>query len=365
MADKNGMRCHAIAGILLATTAAAVAAPLYRVTDLHSTSAFWLTSNGTVITTNIQPGAGGGTSYSTIRNGHWGLLGLPKGASLLDVSDDGVLLARVGNQNLVQFPNGTRRTLKPAAGATKSIPLFVNDNGVAAGVAEYSTGTSMAIWKSSAATLSHTPVSAMMAFGSTGTAVLQIPHKTGQSPALAKDGLVTPLAGPTNLASFGNAINDHNTVAGYMADTKHGTSYGVIWSGKSMQKIAPLPGGQDVDLFGLNNNGVAVGYSTGHGLNAVVWDGKTLVDLNTRVSSISGTTSGVDLIAAWDVNDAGQILVQGTASYGTTFFLLTPTATAPTASSSARLANEVPEPTTMLAMTATVGAMVRRRSRRI
>lgn len=60
------------------------------------------------------------------------------------------------------------------------------------------------------------------------------------------------------------------------------------------------------------------------------------------------------------VNNAGQILVQGTAAYGT-FVLLTPIAT--TTTSLARTASDVPEPAEMIATVTGTGILVRRRSR--
>jgi len=92
--------------------------------------------------------------------------------------------------------------------------------------------------------------------------------------------------------------------------------------------VDPLPNGQSFsEAYGINDSGVVVGMSNGR---AFVWaQGTTIRDLNS-VTDSSG--AGWTLISANAVNDAGQIVGDGTYNGQNRAFLMAPVATSGTIS---------------------------------
>ena len=81
-------------------------------------------------------------------------------------------------------------------------------------------------------------------------------------------------------------------------------------------------GGTSSYAYGINNSGQVVGwaYTTGNAWHAFLYNGSTMIDLNTLIDPLSGWT----LRDAWDINDAGQIVGWGYNGRQYHAFLLTP-----------------------------------------
>jgi probable HAF family extracellular repeat protein len=114
-------------------------------------------------------------------------------------------------------------------------------------------------------------------------------------------------------SSSANALNDKGQVVGW-SGTKPGG--GALAFDPGAQAFV-VDGGQMVGLGGLgdagissasaiNNNGLIAGYAidAANGQRAVIWKNASIVDLNTLIPAGSGLT----LLAAYDINDAGQIV---------------------------------------------------------
>jgi probable HAF family extracellular repeat protein len=142
------------------------------------------------------------------------------------------------------------------------------------------------------------------------------------------------LAGTT--ASQGLAINDLGQVVGrsfYTTGTGVEVNSAFLYSGSTMVNLGY---GQ---AFGINNAGDVVGCDGSH---AFIYQNGTMIDLNTLIAPGSGWT----LSAAFAINDAGQIVGQGSFN-GNKAFLLTP----------------IPEPATVSLLAVGLGAMAMRRRR--
>jgi probable HAF family extracellular repeat protein len=123
--------------------------------------------------------------------------------------------------------------------------------------------------------------------------------------------------------SIGVGINASGQVAGYSYTTGNGL-HAFLYSGGSMADLGTLGGSTSVGL-GINTSGQVVGYSFVAGDSAqhafLYTPSAGMVDLNTLIPSGSGWT----LLAAYGINDAGQITGYGATLDGSTHaFLLSP-----------------------------------------
>jgi probable HAF family extracellular repeat protein len=133
------------------------------------------------------------------------------------------------------------------------------------------------------------------------------------------------LGGATNIAS---SINNLGQVVGGAQSPKDGTIHAFLWTrATGMQDFGAFPGAI-VTVPGccntLNNRGEMVGFAidgTTFNSRALVWQGKTPVDLNTLIPKGSPWY----LQAADSVNDFGEIVGQGLINGKVHAFVATPT----------------------------------------
>ena len=131
--------------------------------------------------------------------------------------------------------------------------------------------------------------------------------------------------GQTNLSkSFGWAINDADSIVGYLTDT-NGHSHAFIWSGGAVTDLGTL-GGHFSYALAVNSNNDAVGYSSVNladtTYHAFVRNYGAMRDLNILLDS---TGTGWFLTEARGINDLGQIVGIGSLSGIKHGFLLNPT----------------------------------------
>ena len=133
---------------------------------------------------------------------------------------------------------------------------------------------------------------------------------------------------PTDLGSFGGkksnvaaAINDLGEVVGTSDLPGDAADPAFLWTkhtgiqniGTVGGDLSALPGG----FGGINNNGQVVGQSCSGYLGsgncrAFLWQGKSMVDLNTLIPA----DSPLHLVIAFQINDAGEIAGLGQTSAG-------------------------------------------------
>ena len=126
------------------------------------------------------------------------------------------------------------------------------------------------------------------------------------------------LAGANYAEGF--AIN-RNGVATGASGTNGGTIYGFRYSAGIMHKL-PSRGGTQTYGYGINDNGLIVGYSndTSNVNHAVLIQGTTLTDLNTVIDPNAGWL----LTVAHSINNNGDIVGEGVYKGAVRGFLLTP-----------------------------------------
>lgn len=131
-----------------------------------------------------------------------------------------------------------------------------------------------------------------------------------------KDGSLIPL--PESCS--GNAINDHNQMAGSII-TEDIEFHAILWENGQLRDLGTL-GGDYSSADGINDQGFVVGLSAipeSDEFHAFIWNGE-LVDLNTRIPA----DSGWELTGAQDINETGQIAGIGMLNGVPHVFLLTP-----------------------------------------
>jgi probable HAF family extracellular repeat protein len=153
-----------------------------------------------------------------------------------------------------------------------------------------------------------------------GSGVLSAPTDLGNLP------------GGTN--SGAKAINSTGQVAGWSTTSLAPSGYhAFLWTSPGpMNDLGTLPNETSSHAYALNNAGQVqvVGSSDGsagnlYGVRATLWQNSTVIDLNSQLPKKSGWSL---LENAYGINDAGQIVGQGSLTSGASHaFLLTPIST--------------------------------------
>jgi probable HAF family extracellular repeat protein len=135
------------------------------------------------------------------------------------------------------------------------------------------------------------------------------------------EGVITDLGTlPGGTASFGRAINNRGEVA-CLSDTAGGAFHACLWRHGVMTDLGTI-GGTFSDSAGINNRRQIVGTSTvaGGQQHAYLFSKGKMTDLNELIPADSGWT----LVAATGINDAAEIVGNGTINGHAHAFLLTP-----------------------------------------
>jgi len=154
------------------------------------------------------------------------------------------------------------------------------------------------------------------------------------------NGATTLLNGLGGANSYARAVNAAGAVAG-QAQTASSALQAVIWSGSNPTALGSL-GGANSSAYAIDSQGHVAGtadLANNAGTAAFLYTGGNMYDLNALLLP----NSGWQLLAAYGMNDAGQIVGRGLYNGAEQAFLLTPQT--PSFEPAAAPA-EVPEPAT-------------------
>lgn len=270
---------------------------------------YGINNAGTVAGTTYVNGQAYGTVWSAS-----GIEVLGPGSYAMAINNLGEVVG--GNGSAFTDVNGIVQELETNSQVGWSAAYGVNDSGTVVGDGQLSNGTFQAlVWNAAGA---------MTMLGTLG--------------------------GPSSQAT---AVNDSGEVVGF-ASLANGYQNAFAWNGAAMVDLGTL--GLSSYAYGVNNSGEAVGYSylADGSQHAFLYDDGKMLDLNSLIPA----NSGWDLLAAYGINDAGQITGVGLQDGQLTAFLLTdPPPPAPGNPS------PVPEPNSIAVIVAlgVIGATARRR----
>ena len=139
---------------------------------------------------------------------------------------------------------------------------------------------------------------------------------------LWKDGSMQSLGTLGGSWSEGSAINDYGQITGVAYLPGDGEAHAFLWKNNRMKDLGRLANSGFSWGFGINNQGVVVGMNQDSAYvdRAVIVNGGPMQDLNGLIDA----GSGWQLDIAYGINDAGQIVGEGTIAGQTHAFLLTP-----------------------------------------
>lgn len=119
-------------------------------------------------------------------------------------------------------------------------------------------------------------------------------------------------------------INDEGTITGTLSRDGQRTFSSFIAHGDSLEELVGLPGFTTTAVAGLNNSESIVGIcwdEVGNEAAVAYLNGdRTPIDMNTLIDPIPG----VKLVRGIDINNAGQILVEGAGANGYSYYILSP-----------------------------------------
>jgi probable HAF family extracellular repeat protein len=142
-------------------------------------------------------------------------------------------------------------------------------------------------------------------------------------------GTPTDLGTLPGVANSGaKAINNSGQVAGWSNTPPPNQDHAILWSSGQINDLGALPNGSWSNADALNNSSQVqvVGSSSSQfsSSRAVLWQGGTVIDLNSQLPRKSGWSM---LELAYGINDAGQIVGEGQVAGSRHAFLMAPTST--------------------------------------
>lgn len=204
--------------------------------------------------------------------------------------------ARGVSQRAARWRDGAAELLGPDLAGRSSAAFAINDLGEVAGWAEFDTAAD-------GRTAEHA------AFWPAGTSTTAIDLGPGNA---------------ADVRSVAHAINNAKQIVGtsYGAD---GNRRAVLWADGAAASLAALTGDADSEAFGINARGEIVGTSYNHRCGtctakAVIWNGKTVIDLNALLPA----DSGWKLFEASAIDADGCIIGRGTLRGEPRYFMLLP-----------------------------------------
>ncbi len=332
-------------GFLLICAEFAAASPIYTVASLGGlvagpSTGYAINSSGTVAG-SAQNASGNQQAFVSTPSG---LQGLPSGSSTsyaYGINNSGTVVGTTysNGQAYGTIWSGSSTTQLGAG----SYAIAINNSGEVAG----GNGEAFVARNGQVQDLTTQPGfdwSAAYGINDAGTVVGdgQLTNGTFQAIVWSPDGgisLLGTFGGPNSQAT---GINDNGEVVGFASlPSGYENAFSVVDA--VMTDLGTL--GESSFAYGVNNNGEVVGYSylADGDQHAFLYNDGTMLDLNSLIPS----NSGWDLLAAYGINDVGQITGVGLYDGQLTAFLLTdPAGITPT-----------PEPSEMLVLVMALAGM--------
>lgn len=323
------------------------ALPIYQVTPVgpsgFTSTATAIGSAGAVVG-NYQLADGTWRAFLS-QNGQSTTLAMPQGALQTWATAVGANGQAGGYTDSLQAPQGLIWDNFGTAIATAgNYVKGLNDSGDAAGMAIGSDGAGYAFLTRNGQMISlgqpaggdWSSANAINALGA-AAGVAMASDGTFRAFSVSASGQVSLLATLGGANSYGNAISDQGVVAGH-AQTGSGALVATTWTNGAAQALGTL-GGINSFAYAINAAGQVAGYSdlANGGTAAFLYDNGLLYDLNGLLSA----GSGWQLLAAYGMNNNGQIVGRGIYDGREQAFLLTPEATS-------HAGESVPEPSSIL-----------------
>jgi probable HAF family extracellular repeat protein len=356
--------------LMTAVTAGGHALPIYNVQGVGpaaaASTAAAISSNG-IVAGNYQATDGSWQAF-LFQNGQISMVPLGAGGyqnMLSGVNRQGVAAGQSyslsGQVSATAWSNLSPQVIE------SGFALAINDNGTVGGMRIRADGSGQAFIQTNGIMRSVSGLpesfSAIYGLNNAGAAVGYAMNSDGFMRAFQVDtaGNVTFLNPTGGANSYAMAINGAQVAAGH-SQTASGALYATTWTNGAANLLGTL-GGTNSGAYSINSLGRVVGFSDlpgAAGTAAFLYYDGILADLNTRIDP----NSGWRLLAAYGINDTGQIVGRGLFQGVEQAFLLTPQ-TGPigagglqlfTATEAPSIAN--PEPATIYTFLAGAGLLV-------